>query len=360
LAKAQSELINPEKSLVAILPPERGQQARSFRYAPLSGGLEIVRKTLGKHEIAVVQTTSIDRDAGTIKLTTTLAHASGEWIASDWPVCPLADLPTPHRMGAALSYARRYALFTLVGIAGEDDSDAPDLPLVTRTGHGDSAAPLEPTRNHRAGKAANLKTVPDLNPQESRTARDRLLTEIESLGSLDQAADWVKRVLPTKNALLLEHVAEIETAFEVKFSAFVKMIGEIIESSESREDKSNGTAETALLGAIPTGITPLPIGPSARRRDKNHLRFVASQPCLLCSRRPSDAHHLRFAQPKAMGRKVSDEFTVPLCRTHHRQLHRSGDEPEWWKAMDADVDPIAVAQGLWNQSRQQLGAAAGS
>src|SRR3954466_4231313 len=127
LAKAQIELTNPEKSLVATLPPERGQAERSFRYASLAGGLDIVRKTLGRQEIATIQATAIDRDSGTIKLTTTLAHASGEWIASDWPVCALADLPAPHRMGAALTYARRYGLFTLVGIAGEDDLDAPDL-----------------------------------------------------------------------------------------------------------------------------------------------------------------------------------------------------------------------------------------
>ena len=93
MAKAQAELTNPEKSLVATLPAERGQRERQFRYAPLSGGLEIVRKTLGRHEIATIQSTAIDRDSGTIKLTTTLAHASGEWIASDWPVCALADLP---------------------------------------------------------------------------------------------------------------------------------------------------------------------------------------------------------------------------------------------------------------------------
>src|SRR6478672_8036391 len=129
LAKAQAELTNPEKSLVATLPAERGQAGRTFRYASLAGGLDIVRKTLGRHEIATIQSTAIDRDSGTIKLTTTLAHASGEWIASDWPVCALADLPAPHRMGAALSYARRYGLFTLVGIAGEDDLDAPDLPV---------------------------------------------------------------------------------------------------------------------------------------------------------------------------------------------------------------------------------------
>src|SRR5271169_1681504 len=128
LAKAQSELVNPEKSLTAtIRSDERGRTEQTFRYASLSSGLDIVRKTLGQHEIATVQTTAIDQAAGMVNLTTMLAHASGEWIASDWPVCAVADTATPRRMGAALTYARRYALFTLVGIAGEDDVDAPDL-----------------------------------------------------------------------------------------------------------------------------------------------------------------------------------------------------------------------------------------
>src|ERR1700735_1457236 len=128
LAKAQIELVNPEKSLIGTISPDDPRRAeRAFRYAPLSSGLDIVRKVLGQHEIATVQTTSVDQTAGLVNLTTVLAHASGEWIASDWPVCPVSDTATPHRMGAALTYARRYALFTLVGIAGEDDLDAPDL-----------------------------------------------------------------------------------------------------------------------------------------------------------------------------------------------------------------------------------------
>jgi ERF superfamily len=128
LAKAQAELTNPEKSLTAtIRSPFPREQDRTFRYAPLSSGLDIVRKTLGRHEIAAVQSTEIDKEAGLIRLTTILAHASGEWLSSDWPVCPLAETAAPRRMGAALTYARRYALFTLVGIAGEDDLDAPDL-----------------------------------------------------------------------------------------------------------------------------------------------------------------------------------------------------------------------------------------
>ena len=129
LAKAQGELINPEKSLTAtIRSPFPRETDRTFRYASLSSGLDIVRKALGKHEIATVQTTAIDNEAGLIRLTTVLAHSSGEWVSSDWPVCPVGETAAPHKMGAALTYARRYSLFTLVGIAGEDDLDAPDLP----------------------------------------------------------------------------------------------------------------------------------------------------------------------------------------------------------------------------------------
>ena len=148
LAKAQTVLVNPEKSLVATIRRQSpGEIDRAFRYAPLSSGLDIVRKTLGEHEIAIVQTTVIDHSAAMVNLTTVLAHASGEWIASDWPVCSLSETATPHRMGAALTYARRYGLFTLVGIAGEDDIDAPDLALPTgrdaQTDQNDLSKPIE-------------------------------------------------------------------------------------------------------------------------------------------------------------------------------------------------------------------------
>jgi hypothetical protein len=132
LSKAQAELVNPEKSKVgSIYSDDPGGAERIFRYAPLSAGLDIVRKALGQHEIAVVQTTAIDQTAGIVNLTTVLAHASGEWIASDWPVCAISETAAPRRMGTALTYARRYALFALVGIAGEDDLDAPDLLIPT-------------------------------------------------------------------------------------------------------------------------------------------------------------------------------------------------------------------------------------
>src|SRR3981081_951528 len=127
LAKAQTELSNPEKAMVGTIYNNRSDSPQSFRYASLSSGLDIIRKTLGSQQIAVAQTTDIDRAGGTVNLTTVLLHTSGEWISSDWPVCRLSETSAPRRMGAALTYARRYALFPMVGIAGEDDIDAPEV-----------------------------------------------------------------------------------------------------------------------------------------------------------------------------------------------------------------------------------------
>src|SRR5215208_4560649 len=156
LAKAQTELTNPEKSLTATIQSPFPREAdRSFRYASLSSGLDIVRKCLGQHEIATVQTTAIDHEAGLIRLTTLLAHSSGEWMSSDWPVCPVSETAAPHRMGAALTYARRYALFTLVGIAGEDDLDAPDIgPIQGTQGDGKPAGDNPGQSNGRAAGSA--------------------------------------------------------------------------------------------------------------------------------------------------------------------------------------------------------------
>src|SRR5947209_15118408 len=193
LAKAQAELINPEKSLTATIRSSRpGEGKRSFRYAPLSSGLDIVRKTLGQHEIATLQTTAIDQTAGMVNLTTTLAHASGEWIASDWPVCPIAETANPQRMGAALAYARRYALFTLVGIAGEDDLDAPDLcdgppylpSAVDHSFRPTDDQPRMPPRTpgngrDRGGRKGEIPLT--LDPNQSAALREKLLTESENI-----------------------------------------------------------------------------------------------------------------------------------------------------------------------------------
>jgi hypothetical protein len=177
LAKAQAELVNPEKSLIAIIRGRPGEADRSFRYAPLSSGLDIVRKTLGQHDIATVQTTAIDPAVGVVNLTTMLAHASGEWMASDWPVCSITDMASPQRMGAALTYARRYALFTLVGIAGEDDLDAPDLCAPGLTTIAGLQVPAQSRGNGGAGQAVKRPSAPILGTEESAALRNRLLSE---------------------------------------------------------------------------------------------------------------------------------------------------------------------------------------
>jgi hypothetical protein len=158
MAKAQSELINPAKSLTAVLERGRnGAGAKSYRYATLSSGLDIVRKTFGKYELAVIQTTHVDRERLLVHLTTTIAHSSGEWISALYPVCHLADIGHPKLMGALLTYARRYCLFTMVGLAGEDDLDAPDL--------------LTANAREVAGNGPNPKTPlggnPDINLERS-------------------------------------------------------------------------------------------------------------------------------------------------------------------------------------------------
>src|ERR1700751_2383286 len=170
LAKAQAQLVNPEKSLVGTIRSDRPDATeRSFRYAPLSTGLDIVRKTLSQYEIATVQTTSIDEAVGIVRLSTVLAHASGEWIASDWPVCAISETATPHRMGAALTYARRYALFTMVGIAGEDDIDAPNLAAPTVTKVSGPNRPT-PTKNSRANRGQAPSSPPGQFPRDPNTS----------------------------------------------------------------------------------------------------------------------------------------------------------------------------------------------
>ena len=215
LAKAQEELTNPEKSLTATIPAVFPREAtRTFRYASLSSGLDIVRKCLGRHEIATIQATGIDREAGLIQLTTTLAHSSGEWMSSDWPVCPVSETGAPHRMGAALTYARRYALFTLVGIAGEDDLDAPDLPKqdggeptnagwpgAGRTNGHDRSFGSSRNHNGSGRKRHIVPAKPLLSAEASALLREQLVAEIAALASPDQLDSWALRGLSAKNTL---------------------------------------------------------------------------------------------------------------------------------------------------------------
>jgi hypothetical protein len=205
VAKAQAHLVNPEKSLIATIPGGRpGEATRSFRYAPLSSGLEIVRKTLSEHEIAVMQTTAVDPAARMLTLTTLLAHSSGEWITSYWPVCSVTEIANPQRMGAALTYARRYGLFTLVGIAGEDDLDAPDIcmpaPVAGSSTAGSQLSSQSPGNGKARGSARN--PIPVVLPvDESAALRDRLLSEIAGLASPESATSWASAPpLPPRTA----------------------------------------------------------------------------------------------------------------------------------------------------------------
>jgi ERF superfamily len=369
LAKAQVKLINPEKSLSAtIRAGQPGEAQRSFRYAPLSSGLEIVRKTLGQHEIATLQTTAIDQPSGMVNLTTTLAHASGEWIASDWPVCPIAETANPQRTGAALTYARRYALFTLVGIAGEDDLDAPDLcewpntpsssalsdPRAAVPGHGPGNG------RTRSGVKGEPRTILDVH--QSAELREKLLTQVGNITSADHAAMWAHQALTIKNRLLESDAKLVEAAFGRRMSEF-----QFAENTANRADKPSSmspavgpheTFRAERAGADPdqaTGVgkSVLAIATPRRHRNRQHLRYVMQQPCLICGRKPSDPHHLRYLQPRALGRKASDEFAVPLCRAHHRAAHRAGDERAWWHA--AGIDPIKIARKLWKHTRVEQG-----
>ena len=226
LAKAQIELSNPEKSLVATIRADGpGGAERAFRYASLISGLDIVRKTLGQHEIATVQITAIDQAAGIVNLTTMLAHSSGEWIASDWPVCAVTETATPRRMGAALTYARRYALFTLVGIAGEDDLDAPDL---ASPSPGSDLKRAEPSGNGRLnGKGSTtahsngktkIKPGPVLGPEASAELRERLVAQIAEIGSADDAALWAYCNMRAKNGLSAADAHQVEEAFQGKLT----------------------------------------------------------------------------------------------------------------------------------------------
>jgi hypothetical protein len=316
-------------------------------------------------------------------------------------------------MGAALTYARRYGLFTLAGIAGEDDLDAPDLnsgasaavprPTSGQNGIGRGNGFVSPDAARDApppfvngGKGAKRAAVPrpPLLPQaRSVQERDRLLAELQALTGAEALASWAHAILPIKNTLSIEDARCVEAAFARRLAAGVPAEDEAGTQAEA-EAGVHGAAVPAMPGgqanlnatspstpAPGQGLAPacLAASPPRRRarrlpkppvidksvlalseprrlRDREHLKFVARQPCMICGRTPSDPHHLRFAQPRALGRKVSDEFTVPLCRTHHRQLHHVGDERSWWKGNR--LDPLPAAEALWRRTHSLRRAAA--
>jgi hypothetical protein len=404
LAKAQTELTNPEKAMVGTVYNNRSDSPQNFRYASLSSGLDIIRKTLGGQQIAVAQTTNIDRVGGTVNLTTVLLHTSGEWISSDWPVCQLSETSAPRRMGAALTYARRYALFTMVGIAGEDDLDAPDLnseppkgQKATDTGLAPNPSPV-PVRSdqYQTGNGTNPPVGEKLGFDESAAIAAQLIREIETLPE-DNLQPRAIGILKAKNRLSADDAKRVEDAFAVRIAQQESSLQALttVELGPDPTDTAPLQTPAASTGATkrprgrhrkvkaareqsapppvaseptiddhPSALAPLQtdtapakidksqltISEPRRLRDKSHLKFVASQPCLICGRSPADAHHLKFTQARAMGRKVSDEFTVPLCRVHHRDLHTVGNEIAWWEKRA--IDPIATARVLWISTRR--------
>jgi hypothetical protein len=268
-------------------------------------------------------------------------------------------------MGAALTYARRYALFTLVGIAGEDDLDAPDL-----------AAPTSPTSEHekpkgdsndrlnggqrnpqrttlrRSVKVHSQSTSTILGVEASAELRNRLLAELNDLSSSDDAAMWAHRCLAEKNKLITGDAQRVEEIFQARLTSLATRVDVPLTAPEPvrpltprGEDagRKRRPKNRPRSKAIDKSVLPLP--EPRRVRDRDHVKSVAKQPCLICGRRPADAHHLRYAQSRALGRKVSDELTVPLCRGHHREVHRCGAEAAWWRK--AGVDPIDTARALW-------------
>jgi hypothetical protein len=274
-------------------------------------------------------------------------------------------------MGAALTYARRYALFTLVGIAGEDDLDAPDLDGPTqpisgqrgqksrRHGRPDSQVsklaartpierPKPPIMNH--SKAGLVVAVP-LDAMTSARLRDAMLGELNEIGSEDDAAKWAHRRMQDKNKLNAADAKYIEEAFRAKLLSFAihraEGVPEQMQSVQAAvTEHARGGKRRSATRSVDKAVLMHP--ESRRVRDRDHVRFVAQQSCLVCGRQPCDAHHLRFAQDRALGRKVSDEFTVPLCRGHHRELHRHGDEAAWWQKLG--LDPTTAARALWLQT----------
>ena len=186
--------------------------------------------------------------------------------------------------------------------------------------------------------------------------RDRLVAEIGELGSTDDLALWAHRQLAAKNTLSVGDARVVEAAYQSRLDAVNGEAGaeQVLDSTPTAmaagSEKGAGDTPDLRDQQLPSAPVVTPLRKEVRRRNKAHLAFVAAQPCLVCQRSPCDAHHLKFAQPRSIGRKVSDEFTVPLCRDHHYDLHRHGNEQAWWA--NASIEPTEAARDLWNATHR--------
>jgi hypothetical protein len=271
-------------------------------------------------------------------------------------------------MGAALTYARRYVLFTLAGIAGEDDLDAPGLNALepaaeVRNTKQPSNGQRRPNRQQRhlapmrladrAGAPSSSSANPALKGRLSAVLRDQLRNQISDIDSAEAAAFWARRVLPAKNSLGAADARQLEDAFHAKLEELnngpsdkeVSSLAYSMTSAMCPSDVRQRPRSVKTSAGEPIDKSELAHPEPRRIRDREHIRFIANQPCLVCGRLPSDPHHLRFAQYPALGRNVSDEFTVPLCRGHHREVHRCGHESAWWQK--TGIDPTVSARLLW-------------
>jgi len=207
----------------------------------------------------------------------------------------------------------------------------------------------QPTPTHR----------PFLAPDGSARLREAMLAEIGGITSSAAATAWANTMLRAKNTLTADDARAVELAFETRFAGLAgDLAADLAVPDPAPHEASAGsngsavdhaTSEPTLEGeGAPSGRKP-PIAKTVRHRNKEHLKFIRSQPCLVCAKQPSDPHHLPFAQPRALGRKVSDEYTVPLCRAHHREAHRASKELSWWQSRG--IAPLAVAEALWQNSQ---------
>ena len=298
LAKAQAELVNPEKSLVATVRADGSGNDRAV--IPLCPAIERSRhctQDLGpardRH-----RADHCHRPDRRYRQSHDRAGACfGEWIASDWPVCGISETATPHRMGAALTYARRYALFTLVGIAGEDDLDAPDLSTPTSQisgpqkpkkdgidrlngGQRNSAQRTAPAHDRRTSLNS---TNPILGTEASAELRDRLLAELANFGTADEAAIWAHRNLRAKNDLTAADAQRIEEAFQARLATLPVGAGEPVQQTPT-EELSRGPCPEETDSRPQSKVIDkslLALSEPRRVRDRHHVKAVAKRPCLI-------------------------------------------------------------------------------
>jgi hypothetical protein len=176
-----------------------------------------------------------------------------------------------------------------------------------------------------------------LDSTASTVLGDRLVAEIDAFDCIERATEWAQRSMAEKNRLLPADAHRVEDAFQTRLEKLSASASDAApQRNAARSRRTKGVDKSALTLPEPRRV-----------RDREHLRSVAQKACLVCGRQPSDPHHLRFAQGRGMGQKVSDEFTVPLCRGHC-ELHRSGDEAAWWSRQG--IDPAPPARAFWLES----------